>query len=65
MADLSVEEVKAIAKAVGVQIEEPHLSEVMHSLNALKEVLDPLSPPGLEQVEPLPVIYPSGGSSDE
>jgi hypothetical protein len=31
----------------------------MHSLNALLEALDQINPPGLESVEPLPIILPA------
>ena len=57
VADLSVTEIKAIAKAVGIRIEEPHLSEVTHCVNALRDVLDSVDMPGLNQIEPLPIIY--------
>jgi hypothetical protein len=30
----------------------------MYSLNALLEALDQVNPPGLESVEPLPIILP-------
>ena len=44
--------------AVGLEIEEPELTEVMHSLNAILQALDEINPPGLEDVEPLPIIMP-------
>ncbi len=59
MADLTKDDVKSMAKAVGLDIKEPHLSEVTYNINALKELLDDLNPPGLETVEPLPIIHPS------
>ena len=58
MGDLSKEEVKSLGKAAGLNLQEPHLSEVTYNINALKELLDSLDPPGLDQVEPLPVIHP-------
>ena len=58
MADLSKEEVKALGHAVGLEIEDPELTEVAYSLNALLEALDQINPPGLEDVEPLPIILP-------
>lgn len=58
MADLTKEEVKSLGRAVGLELEEPHLSEVTYNINALKELLDDLNPPGLDQVEPLPIIHP-------
>ena len=58
MADLTKEEIRALGHAVGLEIEEPELTEVMYSLNAILEALDELNPPGLDDVEPLPIIIP-------
>jgi hypothetical protein len=58
MADLSKEDVKSLGRAVGLEIEEPLLTEVTYNLNALRDLLEEANPPGLEQVEPLPIIPP-------
>lgn len=58
MADLTQDDIRSMGKAVGLDIQEPELTEVMHSLNALLESLDAINPPGLENVEPLPIILP-------
>ncbi len=58
MPDLTKEEVRAMGHAVGLEIEDPDLSEVTISLNALLESLDAINPPGLDSVEPLPIILP-------
>ena len=58
MADLTQDEIRAMGHAVGLEIEEPELTEVMHSLNAILQALDEINPPGLEDVEPLPIIMP-------
>ena len=58
MDDLNREEIQALGRAVGLDIQEPDLTEVMHSLNAMLEGLDKINPPGLESVEPLPIILP-------
>ena len=58
MADLTQGEIRALGHAVGLELEEPELTEVMFSLNALLEALDRINPPGLEDVEPLPIILP-------
>ena len=65
MADLSNAEVKSLARAVGLEVEEPLLTEVTYNLNALRELIDGVSPPGLDQVEPLPVIPPHERSPHE
>ncbi len=58
MPDLSKDEVVALGHAVGLEIQDPELTEVMYSLNALLESLDQINPPGLDSVEPLPIILP-------
>ena len=58
MADLTKEEVTALGHAVGLEIQDPELAEVTYSLNALLEALDAINPPGLENIEPLPIILP-------
>ena len=56
--DLNKDEIRAMGKAVGLDIQDPELTEVMYSLNALLEALDEINPPGLDSVEPLPIILP-------
>ena len=58
MADLNKDEIRAMGKAVGLDIQDPELTEVMYSLNALLESLDAINPQGLNDVEPLPIILP-------
>ena len=58
MSDLTKDEVRALGHAVGLEINDPELTEVMYSLNALLESLDAINPPGLDSVEPLPIILP-------
>ena len=58
MGDLTKDEVRAMGHAVGLEIQDPELTEVMYSLNAILEALDEINPPGLESVEPLPIILP-------
>ena len=56
MADLTRDEIRGLGHAVGLEIEEPELTEVMYSLNALLQAMDRIDPPGLDLVEPLPII---------
>ena len=58
MPDLTKDEVKALGHAVGLEIQDPELTEVTYNLNALLEALDEINPPGLSEVEPLPIILP-------
>ena len=63
MADLTKEEVIALGHAVGLEIQDPDLTEVTYSLNALLESLDKINPPGLDRVEPMPIILPPNNPS--
>jgi hypothetical protein len=65
MADLSNAEVKSLARAVGLEVEEPLLTEVTYNLNALRELIDGVNPSALDQVEPLPIIPPHERSPHE
>ena len=58
MKDLSNSEVQALGHAVGLEIKEPELTEVVHSLNAILEMMNELEIPGANAVEPLPLILP-------
>jgi hypothetical protein len=58
MADLSKDEVLSLGHTVGLDIAEPLLTEVTYNLNALRELLESVHPPGLERLEPLPIVPP-------
>ena len=58
MRELTTEEVRGLGHTVGLDIQDPELTEVTYSLNALLEDLDRINPPGLETVEPLPILLP-------
>ena len=58
MTELTKDEVRGMGHAVGLEIQDPDLTEVTYSLNALLEALEEIRPPGLDKVEPLPIILP-------
>ena len=59
MKELTKDEVRGLGHAVGLEIQDPELTEVTYSLNALLEdFLDHINPPGLDKVEPLPILLP-------
>ena len=58
MADLTESEILALAKAAGVTIPPQLLDEVGYGLNGLLEALDRIDLPGLDAVEPLPIVIP-------
>jgi Asp-tRNA(Asn)/Glu-tRNA(Gln) amidotransferase C subunit len=59
MAELSKDDVGALGRAAGLTIQEPELTEVTYSLNALLQALEALNPPELDRVEPLPILLPN------
>jgi hypothetical protein len=65
MADLSKDEIKSLGRAVGLELEEPLLTEVTYNLNALRDLIDEVNPPALDQVEPLPILPPHERSPHE
>lgn len=60
MPELSNEDIKALGRAVNLNIQEPELTQVAYSLNAILEAMDQIDIPGLNSVEPLPIILPEG-----
>ena len=59
MVDLTPDEVRAMGRAAGLELQDLELLEVTHSLNALLGALETINPPGIEHVEPLPIILPT------
>jgi len=58
MAELSNEDINALGRAVDLDIQEPELTQVAYSLNAILEAMDQIDIPGLNSIEPLPIILP-------
>ena len=58
MAELTHEDIRVLGRAVGLDIGEPEVSHVAHSLNAIIEAIDEINVPGMNDVEPLPIILP-------
>ena len=58
MKELTKDEVRGLGHAVGLEIQDPELTEVTYTLNALLEDLDQITPPGLDKIEPLPILLP-------
>jgi hypothetical protein len=60
MPELSPEDIRSLGRAVDLDIREPELTQVGYSLNAILEAMDRIDIPGLNSVEPLPIILPEG-----
>ncbi len=59
MADLNNDEIQALAKAVGLTLSEPELTQVAHSLNAMLEEIAAIDPPGFSLEEYVAVVQPA------
>ncbi|MDD9995811.1 MAG: hypothetical protein OXS35_08750 [Dehalococcoidia bacterium] len=55
MAELSREQVLALARAVGVDLDDSELTEVAHHVSAVLAAMDAIDEPGLHVVEPMPM----------
>ncbi|MFQ6028031.1 MAG: hypothetical protein ACE5Q6_11105 [Dehalococcoidia bacterium] len=58
MSNLTNQEVQAMGKAVGLNLQDPELTQVAHSLNALLEAMEEIQVPGVNSEEPLPLVIP-------
>ena len=56
MADLNNDEIRALAKAVDLTLQEPELSQVTHSLNAMLDEMSKINPPGFNLEEYVAVV---------
>ena len=58
MADLTDPEIFTLAKAAGVSMPPELVTEVGYNLNGLLETLSRVEVPGLDEIEPLPILIP-------
>ena len=61
MSELSNEDIRVLGHAVGLNIGDAEVSHVAHSLNAIIGGIDEIDVPGMNAVEPLPIILPPKG----
>lgn len=59
MRDLNNDDILALAKAVGLTLNEPELSQVTHSLNAMLEEMAAINPTGFNLEEYVAVTQPA------
>lgn len=59
MADLTEAEILTLARVAGITIPPELVAEVGYSLNGVLEALEKIDIPGLDEIEPLPIILPS------
>ena len=56
MPELTNQEIQALGRAVGLDIQEPELTQVGYSLNAILEAMTAIEVSGVNAVEPLPLL---------
>jgi Asp-tRNA(Asn)/Glu-tRNA(Gln) amidotransferase C subunit len=59
MSDLNHDDIQALAKAVRLNLSEPELSQVTHSLNAMLGEMAAINPPGFNLEEYVAVTQPA------
>ena len=65
MSDLTNDEIHALGRSVGLDIQEPELSQVGYSLNAILEAMAAIDVPEANLIEPLPLILRYQEAQDE
>ena len=56
MSELNEDEIRGLAKAVNIEIQDTDITDISYSLNAMLEAIDSINPEGINAVEPLSVI---------
>ena len=60
MPELNGDDIRVLAKAVNLDIQDSDITDVQYSLNAMLEAIEIINPEGINGVEPLPVIFQTG-----
>ena len=60
MPELNDDEIRVLAKAVNLDIEDSDITDVKYSLNAMLEAIESINPEGINAIEPVPIIFQQG-----
>ena len=60
MSELNEDEIRALAKAVNIEIQDSDVTDISYSLNAMLEAIDSINPEGINAIEPFPIILEKG-----
>ena len=60
MPELNNDEIRVLAKAVNLDIEDSDIRDVKYSLNAMLEAIESINPEGINAIEPVPIIFQQG-----
>ena len=61
MPELNDDDIRVLAKAVNLDIQDSDITDVRYSLNAMLEAIEGINPEGINGIEPLPFIFQTGG----
>ena len=56
MSELNEDEIRGLAKAVNIEIQDSDITDISYSLNAMLEAIDSINPEGINAVEPLSLV---------
>ena len=56
MSELNKDEIRGLAKAANIEIQDSDITDISYSLNAMLEAIDSINPEGINAVEPLSLI---------
>ena len=60
MLELNNDEIRVLAKAVNLDIQDSDITDVKYSLNAMLEAIESINPEGINAIEPVPIIFQQG-----
>ena len=60
MPELNDDDIRVLAKAVNLYIQDSDITDVRYSLNAMLEAMESINPEGINGIEPLPFIVQTG-----
>ena len=63
MPELNDDDIRILAKAVDLDIQDSDIKDVRYSLNAMLNAMESINPEGIDMIEPVPVIFESGNQS--
>ncbi len=57
MPELNDDDIRTLAKAVNLNIQDSDITDVKYSLNAMLEAIENINPEGINGIEPIPTIF--------
>ena len=57
MPELNDDDIRTLAKAVNLNIQDSDITDVKYSLSAMLEAIENINPEGINGIEPIPIIF--------